>query len=154
MNYNNHNNQDNRWRTVAIFCICLLVIVGIVYMKHSSNEQKLYSTLHSPDSSHQQVAIPDTTIDPTTLPQSADTVVTTQLPDTILGKDTRNPYEAGYDDGYASGCDDGAAGTNHASYDETSSFSTNAERQNYAKGYREGYAKGYEDGRQGKQFNI
>ena len=69
-------------------------------------------------------------------------------------KDKRNPYEAGYDDGYAAGCDDGAAGTDHASYDETNNFALPAEKQNYVKGYREGYAKGYDDGRQGKQFNI
>lgn len=154
MNYNNPNNQDNRWRTIAVLCSCLLIIVGIVYMKHSFNNQKPYVGPHSFDTTYQQIAVPDTTIDPSTLPQIIDTITSVQLPDTILGKDTRDPYEAGYDDGYASGCDDGASGIEHASYDETNSFSTSVEQQNYVKGYREGYAKGYDDGRKGKQFNI
>lgn len=154
MNFNNHNNSENRWRTVAILSISLLVIIGIVYMKHSANEQKSYIGLHNNDTTHQQVAIPDTTIDPSVMPQAPDTMPSAQLPDTILGKDTRNPYEAGYDDGYASGCDDGASHSYHATYDESSNFSTNAEKQNYVNGYREGYSKGFEDGKQGKQFNI
>lgn len=154
MNYNNHNNPNNRTRTIVVLILSVLLIAGIVYMKHSQNEQKQYAGMRGTDSTHQQVAIPDTTIDPDVLPPLPDTIQPAHLPDTILGKDTRNPYEAGYDDGYATGCDDGAAGTNKASYDETNSFSTNTEKQNYVNGYREGYAKGFEDGKQGKQFNI
>lgn len=80
-------------------------------MKRSSGEQKQLIPIGATDSSHMQVAVPDTTIDPGTLPQVSDTVQPSQLPDTILGKDKRDPYEAGYDDGYAAGCDDGAAHT-------------------------------------------
>mgnify|MGYP006903482221 CR=1 FL=1 len=145
---------SNRWKTLSFILICILIVIGIIYMKRSSNAQKLLNPSTSTDTSSQQVAVPDTTVDPGTLPQTTDTVQDVQLPDTLLGKDKRNPYEAGYDDGYAAGCDDGAAGTDHASYDETNNFALPAEKQNYVKGYREGYAKGYDDGRQGKQFNI
>lgn len=153
MNYNQYPKSPNRWRAVSIVLFCLLVVIGIIYMKHSSGEQKLLVPSGTSDTAH-QVAVPDTTIAPEVMPQTSDTVQPTQLPDTILGRDTRSPYEAGYDDGYAAGCDDGAAKADHATYDETNNFATKPEQQNYVRGYREGYAKGYDNGRQGKQFNI
>lgn len=153
MNYNKYPQSPNRWRAVSIVLFCLLVVIGIIYMKHSSSEQKLLVPSGTSDTAH-QVAVPDTTIAPEVMPQTSDTVQPTQLPDTILGRDTRSPYEAGYDDGYAAGCDDGAAKADHATYDETNNFATKSEQQNYVRGYREGYAKGYDNGRQGKQFNI
>lgn len=154
MNYNNKLNGQNRWRTFSLVLLCLLVVISIIYMKRSSGKQKQLIPIGATDSSHMQVAVPDTTIDPGTLPQVSDTVQPSQLPDTILGKDKRDPYEAGYDDGYAAGCDDGAAHTEKANYDETNNFATATEKQNYVRGYREGYSQGYEDGRNGKQFNI
>ena len=153
MNYNKYPQSPNRWRAVSIVLFCLLVVIGIIYMKHSSGEQKLLVPSGTSDTAH-QVAVPDTTIAPEVMPLYSDTVQPTQLPDTILGRDTRSPYEAGYDDGYAAGCDDGAAKADHATYDETNNFATKPEQQNYVRGYREGYAKGYDNGRQGKQFNI
>ena len=153
MNYNKYPQSPNRWRAVSIVLFCLLVVIGIIYMKHASGEQKLLVPSGTSDTAH-QVAVPDTTIAPEVMPQTSDTVQPTQLPDTILGRDTRSPYEAGYDDGYAAGCDDGAAKADHATYDETNNFATKPEQQNYVRGYREGYAKGYDNGRQGKQFNI
>lgn len=153
MNYNKYPQSPNRWRAVSIVLFCLLVVIGIIYMKHSSGEQKLLVPSGTSDTAH-QVAVPDTTIAPEVMPQTSDTVQSTQLPDTILGRDTRSPYEAGYDDGYAAGCDDGAAKADHATYDETNNFASKPEQQNYVRGYREGYAKGYDNGRQGKQFNI
>lgn len=153
MNYNKYPQSPNRWRAVSIVLFCLLVVIGIIYMKHSSGEQKLLVPSGASDTAH-QVAVPDTTIAPEVMLQTSDTVQPTQLPDTILGRDIRSPYEAGYDDGYAAGCDDGAAKADHATYDETNNFATKPEQQNYVRGYREGYAKGYDNGRQGKQFNI
>ena len=153
MNYNKYPQSPNRWRAVSIVLFCLLVVIGIIYMKHSSGEQKLLVPSGTSDTAH-QVAVPDTTIAPEVMPQTSATVQPTQLPDTILGRDPRSPYEAGYDDGYAAGCVDGAAKADHATYDETNNFATKPEQQNYVRGYREGYAKGYDNGRQGKQFNI
>ena len=102
MNYNKYPQSPNRWRAVSIVLFCLLVVIGIIYMKHSSGELKLLVPSGTSDTAH-QVAVPDTTIAPEVMPQTSDTVQPTQLPDTILGRDTRSPYEAGYDDGYADG---------------------------------------------------
>ena len=154
MNYNNSSQPRNRWRVILFIIGCLLVVCGIVYMKKSSTGQKLLSTPLQADTTSRRIAIPDTTVAPDLLPPTADSLDFSVLPDTLLGKDKRNPYEAGYEDGYGAGCDDGAVGTHRASYDETSNFHTQVEKQNYTKGYREGYAKGYDDGSNGKQFNI
>lgn len=154
MNYNKLPQSQNRWKIISIVLFCILIVIGIIYMKQSSGEQRQLTAPGSAGSSQSQVAVPDTSVDPDVLPSTPDTIITSQLPDTLLGKDKRNPYEAGYDDGYAAGCDDGAAHTERATYDDTNSFSSPNEKQQYVKGYREGYAKGYDDGRQGKQFNI
>ncbi len=154
MNYNNNKPPRANGRNIILFVlVAALVSMGIIYMKRSSAEQK---TLAAPAAAgqQQQIAVPDTTTEPGSVPLTPDTVQPTALPDTILGKDKRNPYEAGNEDGYAAGCDDGAAGNERASYDETNNFATAAEKQRYAQGYREGYQKGFEDGKQGKQFNI
>lgn len=146
--------MQNRKRTLLFILVCAVVVVGILYMKKStSDHQNLPADADTTGAGH-QVAVPDTSVDPTVLPATPDTVTPTALPDTILGRDKRSPYEAGYEDGYATGCDDGATGQEKATYDESSNFATEAERQTYAGGYREGYAKGFEDGKQGKQFNI
>lgn len=154
MNYNNSKDPKANGKKIAVFVlVAALVSIGIVYMKHSSGEPKTLDAT-SQAAQNRQVAVPDTTTEPGTVPQTPDTVQPTALPDTLLGKDKRNPYEAGNEDGYAAGCDDGAAGNERASYDETNNFATSAEKQRYAQGYREGYQKGFEDGKQGKQFNI
>lgn len=152
MNYNDQ--PKHRTRVILIALFCLLVVAAIIYLKSANPGGKNLQPAGSPEDSATQMAVPDTTADPAVIPAPADTVEYSVLPDTLLGKDKRNPYEAGYEDGYAAGCDDGAAHTDHATYDESSSFATAKEREAYTNGYREGYAKGYDDGMQGKQFNI
>lgn len=154
MNYNKLPDSEHRWRNIAIFLFCVLVLIGIVYMKQATGEQKSLNSGEAGGAASKAVAVPDTTMEPGLLPVSADTIVPSVLPDTVLGKDKRDPYEAGYEDGYTAGCDDGALDQDSATYDETSGFQSESERQNYTRGYREGYAKGLEDGKQGKQFNI
>lgn len=134
--------------------LCLTVVCGIIYMKRMSSSEKVLLPSKAFDTVSQQVAVPDTTVVPGVLPVSSDSVVNSVVPDTVLGKDKRRPYEAGYEDGYAAGCDDGAAQSENATYDETSSFRSTKERNEYVEGYRDGYAKGFEDGKDGKQFNI
>lgn len=153
MNHNHPQNRNNRWRNLSLVLLSLLIVGGIVYMKQTSNAEKTWNSTPIHDTIYQQVAIPDTTLAPETVP-AADTIPPYTLPDTVLGRDPRNPYEAGYEDGYAAGCDDGAVRTPNATYDESSSFRTASERQNYAKGYAEGYDKGYHDGENNRQFNI
>lgn len=154
MTNNNTSQAQGRWKTVLILLLCILVVLGIIFMKRSSSEQKAMQNSVPPESGNQQVAVPDTTADPSALPAAPDTVEHYELPDTLLGKDKRSPYEAGYEDGYTAGCDDGALGEEQATYDESSNFRSETDRQTYAKGYREGYEQGFEDGKAGKQFNI
>ncbi len=152
MNYNNKQ-EKNRWKMVVVILLCIVAVGVTVFLKTSTGETKNLHAVGEADSAEQKVAIPDTTADSTLIPVTADSI-STALPDTILGRDKRNPYEGGYEDGYASGCDDGAAGTKNASYDEECSYTKTSDRQNYVKGYREGYTKGFDDGQHGKQFNI
>lgn len=152
MNYNNKQ-EKNRWKMVVVILLCIVAVGVTVFLKTSTGETKSLHAVGEADSAEQKVAIPDTTADSTLIPVTADSI-STALPDTILGRDKRNPYEGGYEDGYASGCDDGAVGTKNASYDEECSYTKTSDRQNYVKGYREGYAKGFDDGQHGKQFNI
>lgn len=154
MTNNKPSRAQGRWKTFLTLLCSVFIVSGIVYMKYSSSAQKNTQENAVPQVKDRKVAIPDTTADLSALPPATDTVEHYVLPDTLLGRDKRSPYEAGYEDGYEAGCDDGALGQDRASYDETSNFRTEAERQTYAEGYREGYETGYEDGKAGKQFNI
>lgn len=154
MNNDKMPNSRQTRKVLAFVLFCLVIVGGIVYMKRTTTSgDTLEADPTDTDSGH-AVAVPDTTAAPGTLPAEVDTVVPSVLPDTLLGRDKRPPYEAGYEDGYSTGCDDGAAKQEHAGYDESNNFNTPADREAYVRGYREGYAKGYEDGMSGKQFNI
>lgn len=154
MNLNHSPQPDNRKKVIAFIVLCLLFVGCIIYMKHQSDSGRSLLPVGGGDTARHAVAVPDTTSLPDVAPAERETVIVSTLSDTILGRDKRQPYEAGYEDGYAAGCDDGADKADHASYDETNNFNTPADRENYVRGYREGYAKGYDDGGKGKQFNI
>lgn len=150
----NNPQPDNRRLVLVFALISLLIVGGIIFLKKDTSAQRPLNGAEGGDGSSAPVAVPDTTVPPDVLPVAADTVVPDVLPDTILGKDRREAYEAGFEDGYQCGCDDGAMGEENVSYDETNSYPSRAERDQYVKGYREGYARGLEDGKAGKQFNI
>ncbi len=153
MNYNKKG-QNNRQRIAAVIIIGIMLTAGIVFLKTSTQNNADKNADTTTADRETKVAVPDTTADTASLPPVADTIAVSSLPDSILGRDKRGAYEAGYEDGYATGCDDGAADAKDAGYDDTSTFSSSADRATYARGYQEGYAKGFEDGREGKQFNI
>ena len=87
MNYNKLPQTENRWKVVSILLFCILIVIGIIYMKHSSGEQRQLVAPGGADTSSQQIAVPDTTVDPDILPSTPDTVQASQLSDTLLGKD-------------------------------------------------------------------
>lgn len=126
---------------------------GIVFLKCNSSDSREKCPVEMPDSLNLPVAKPDTTLEPSLLPASTDSV-TSVLADTILGLDHRDPFEAGYEDGYTAGCDDGEADSEGELFDESCNFGTAEAKEKYAEGYREGYEKGFEDGRLGHQFHI
>ena len=147
------SNPQNKGNYFIWLILIAVLAVGIVFRKKmGGDDRNLRREKKSVDTA--SVARPDTTLDSgVVLPPVNDTVMS-PLPDTLLGRDRRNPYEAGYEDGYAAGCDDGANDTPRATYDETNNFVGRKERQDYVRGYREGYAVGLEDGVSEQQFGI
>lgn len=130
---------------LVFFILCIAVVAGIIYMKYRVMEPKSAASVQAVDTADRPMAIPDTTVDSSTVVTEPETPINNELPDTIIGKDRRIPYEAGYEDGYACGSDDGLLRMYQATYDETNSFTTRQEKEAYVRGYREGYDKGYKD---------
>lgn len=149
----NYNKPKKKY-TFLLICFGLLCIGAIIWLKLAGDKRTSSGRdipVAPPDSSN-AVVVPDTSIDAGTLSSSTDSFAV--APPDSIGKDRRPPFEAGDEDGYLAGMDDGAAHTPQASYDESNSFKTLDERAAYVRGYREGYAKGFEDGSKGRQFNI
>ena len=149
----NYNKPKNKY-TFLLICFGLLCIGAIIWLKLVGDKRTSSGRdiPVAPQDSSNAVVVPDTSIDAGTLSSSTDSFAV--APPDSIGKDRRPPFEAGDEDGYLAGMDDGAAHTPQASYDESNSFKTLDERAAYVRGYREGYAKGFEDGSKGRQFNI
>ncbi|MBR1387115.1 MAG: hypothetical protein IJ553_01720 [Alloprevotella sp.] len=138
---------------IYLFLLVLLltaaILWAIVLLKTSTDAVKqlpAYSAQEAP------IVVPDTSLEPQALPIVADTAAT--IEPEPAERDMRAPYEAGYEDGYIIGLDDGAAHDEFRLYDEDSSFPTQQERDTYKRGYRDGYHKGFADGEAGKHFGI
>lgn len=63
-----------------------------------------------------------------------------------MSVDQRLPSDAGYEDGYFAGLQDGLDDMERASYDDSSKFPTAEQRSNYTDSYKRGYAQGFTDG--------
>lgn len=146
-------------RSLLFVLIVVAAVTLIVYMKRST-DQALTPEQAARRDSLQRIATPDTTLSPEL---DSDPAVPTSLPndsaalspDTLdTSMDLRTPSDAGYEDGYFTGLEDGIAGRERFSYDESSQFPTPAQRRNYAEGYRRGYAQGFRDGRSGEHSNV
>lgn len=141
-------NRGTLLRIVGLSACALAVAGAIIFMKHRSDKPL------RPDGtfadSTLRVAIPDTaaTIDDPYMEEAL------QASRDTMATDTRIPSEAGYEDGYWAGYDDGTAGTEHASYDTTSRFPHAAQRDNYAQQYAKGYDDGFKAGKVGKPFEA
>ncbi len=141
------NNAHTNLRRLLIIVLGIMASLGIVLLKRSVNN------LHTfPAAAEPVIARPDTTLT-TPLPVLSSDTITSYRTDS-LDIDRRPPYEAGYEDGYFSGMDDGSQDELNATYDDSSTFPEEQERNTYAAGYREGYRQGFADGKSGKQFNI
>ena len=149
----NYNKPKNKY-TFLLICFGLLCIGAIIWLKLVGDKRTSSGRdiPVAPQDSSNAVVVPDTSIDAGTLSSSPDSF--DAAPPDSIGKDRRPPFEAGDEDGYLAGMDDGAAHTPQASYDESNSFKTIDERAAYVRGYREGYAKGFVDGSKGRKFNI
>lgn len=92
----------------------------------------------------QRMASPDTTTAPAESAPTLDS--TTEQPTDTVSVDQRLPSDAGYEDGYFAGLQDGFDDMERASYDDSSKFPTAEQRSNYTDAYKRGYAQGFTDG--------
>lgn len=141
-----------RHHFLIFLLVAFLLVAAIVALKTASGG--LYSG--NPDASDSlrqaPIASPDTTLASDVPQVESETFVS---PADSISVDTRPADDAGYEDGYLQGMDDGALGLEkRAGYDESSAFPSARQRQQYAEAYREGYEKGFADGKNGRQFSI
>lgn len=134
--------QNKSERNTSTIIVALLVgallVSGIIFLKTSTSATSAQSS--AVVDSLLTIAIPDTAAPADMLVMPPETI-SVALPDTI-GKDKRPAAEAGYEDGYNGGREDRRNKTPQASYDESSTFPTQRERQAYAEAYRRGYEQG------------
>ena len=134
-----------------IFGTIALIAVGLILFLKKSSDVPLSPEHAARRDSLSRIATPDTTAAPELTP-ALHLDDNSAADDDSLATDTRIPSDAGYEDGYFAGLEDGVTGDERLSYDETSQFPTAAQRRNYAEAYRRGYAQGYEDGQAGKDM--
>lgn len=135
-----------------IILACLVSIGIIIFLKMKSDQRSpIYAQTHPEAAaalraadSVKNVAVPDTTITPDAMPHVPDTVAA--APPDSIGTDFRPAAEAGHEDGLIAGREDGRHGVLRATFDQSSTFPTEAERQAYAAAYNEGYERGYAEG--------
>ena len=130
-------------RSILFIAVVLLAVGIIIFLKRSSDVPLTPEGFAARDSA-QRMATPDTTVAPTEDFPSNDT--NTAQPTDTVSMDLRLPSDAGYEDGYFAGLQDGLDDMERASYDDTSKFPTEAQRRNYADAYKRGYAQGFADG--------
>lgn len=141
-------------RSLFFLGVVFAAVTLIVYMKRST-DQPLTPEQAARRNSLRHIATPDTNLTPelqveerTATPSS--TRLTPEESDSLdTSMDLRSPSDAGYEDGYFAGLEDGIAQRERFSYDESSQFPTSAQRRNYAEGYRRGYHQGFHDGQHG-----
>lgn len=130
-------------RSVLFIAVVLLAVGIIVYLKRSTDVPLTPEGMAARDSV-QRMASPDTTTAPAENAPTLDTT-TEQSTDTV-SVDQRLPSDAGYEDGYFAGLQDGLDDMERASYDDSSKFPTAEQRSNYTDSYKRGYAQGFTDG--------
>ena len=129
-------------RSVLFIAVVLLAVGIIVYLKRSTDVPLTPEGMAARDSV-QRMASPDTTTAPAENAPTLDTT-TEQSTDTV-SVDQRLPSDAGYEDGYFAGLQDGLDDMERASYDDSSKFPTAEQRSNYTDGYYHGYIQGFTD---------
>ena len=140
---NNLNNKKNGSPLASIIVVVALVaaaVAFIVFLKRAT-VRSLDADGFLRTSADSCIAHPDLDAE-----NSETAGLAPALPDTVMGTDARDVADAGYEDGYWAGYDDAHLGEERASYDESCTFTTQAERQKYAANYREGYAEGWQTG--------
>lgn len=130
-------------RSILFIAVVIIAVAVIVYLKHSTDVPLTPEGIAARDSV-QRMASPDTTSTPAENAPTLDST-TEQASDTV-SMDQRLPSDAGYEDGYFAGLQDGLDDMERASYDDSSKFPTAEQRSNYTDAYKRGYAQGFADG--------
>lgn len=140
----NNPNEKNGSPLAGIFLVLAFVAaaVALIIFLKSSTTRSLDGDGRLRTTADSLVATPALAPDE---PASADAPFVV-VSDTMMGTDGREVSDAGYEDGYWAGYDDAHLGQERASYDESCTFPTPAERRKYAQNYREGYAEGWQAG--------
>ena len=123
-------------RSILFIAVVLLAVGIIIFLKHSSDVPLTPEGFAARDSI-QRMATPDTTTAPIEDFTSTDT--DSSLPTDTVSMDLRLPSDAGYEDGYFAGLQDGLDDMERASYDDTSKVPTEAQRRNYNEAAKGGY---------------
>lgn len=130
-------------RSILFIAVVIIAVAVIVYLKRSTDVPLTPEGIAARDSV-QRMASPDTTSTPAENAPTLDST-TEQASDTV-SVDQRLPSDAGYEDGYFAGLQDGLDDMERASYDDSSKFPTAEQRSNYTDAYKRGYAQGFADG--------
>ena len=130
-------------RSILFIAVVIIAVAVIVYLKRSTDVPLTPEGIAARDSV-QRMASPDTTSTPAENTPTLDST-TEQASDTV-SVDQRLPSDAGYEDGYFAGLQDGLDDMERASYDDSSKFPTAEQRSNYTDAYKRGYAQGFADG--------
>ena len=130
-------------RSILFIAVVIIAVAVIVYLKRSTDVPLTPEGIAARDSV-QRMASPDTTSTPAENAPTLDST-TEQASDTV-SVDQRLPSDAGYEDGYFAGLQDGLDDMERASYDDSSKFPTAEQRSNYTDAYKRGYAQGFSDG--------
>ena len=130
-------------RSILFIAVVIIAVAVIVYLKRSTDVPLTPEGIAARDSV-QRMASPDTTSTPAENAPTLDSS-TEQASDTV-SVDQRLPSDAGYEDGYFAGLQDGLDDMERASYDDSSKFPTAEQRSNYTDAYKRGYAQGFADG--------
>lgn len=143
MTTSNNNSQNNGSAFASIVVVVLLVAlaVGLIVFLKNATSRRLDPNGYFNTPSDSTVAKPELDKD-----NHNTGLIEASLPDTIMGTDARDVADAGYEDGYWAGYDDAHLGQERASYDESCTFPTAADRAKYARNYREGYQEGWQTG--------
>lgn len=146
----NSDRRDTFIRAV-LFIVIVLIAIGLIGFLKRSTDVPLTPEHAARRDSLSRMAKPDTTF----TPDEDTSIQTSPYPTTTdsVSMDLRVPSDAGYQDGYYAGLQDGISGDERASYDETSQFPTPAQRRNYAEAYRRGYLQGFADGQEGREYD-
>ncbi len=139
-------------RTKVFIGIGVLIAVAIILLKTLSNKPAPGPV--ASDSTNVITASPELPTDESSEAANPTDSLPAVIASDTIGVDSRPPYEAGNEDGYNNGLDDGHAKKYKLSYDESNAFKKRNDARKYIEGYREGYEKGYKDGVQGNEFNL